>query len=138
MVHGNKAGSAGKEASDAAQEWFEEIFERTEKERSWLNWCHVSFRGKESLSSMSDSFVRRIGITTDGREFKYPYEKRLNGTKHKLSERFVGKLVDHVSNTIDAEGLRLVFQMGFGGGAYANSERKGFTSTVVRCETVSS
>ncbi len=77
-------------------------------------------QGENKLSALSDSFVRRFPATTlDGREFKYPYNKRVNVTVKALSDEFV----DHFSQKMDEvvwneAGVKLVFQMAFGGGSF--------------------
>jgi len=80
-------------------------------------WGHTS--GKKSLSHLADSFVRRFPMTTwTGREWKYPYKKRLNGTLKAISDDFINKFVDIMDHVIEKEpDMKLVFQMGFGGGA---------------------
>ncbi len=63
-----------------------------------------------------------------------PYNRRFNGTSHKLNEEFVHKFLPHISEMIDAEGLRLEFQTGLIGGACANSDKNGrnlFQSMVI-------
>ena len=87
-------------------------------------------KGPESLSALSDSFVRRWPKTTlDGREFRYPYKKRINCTTSALSDAFVDKFVDMVNKVVmHTDGVYLVFQMLFGGGAYRDSTRRPQTS----------
>ncbi|PXF45906.1 FAD-linked oxidoreductase azaL [Gracilariopsis chorda] len=67
-----------------------------------------------SLSFMCDSWVRRFGTTLDGREFVYPYHKRLNGTFEPLSDDFINGFVDLVHEVICDRRVRMVFQMGLG------------------------
>jgi hypothetical protein len=55
----------------------------------------VTQKGPKSLSALADSFVRRPPMTTDrGREFKFPYKKRINCTMEALSDDFVREFVD--------------------------------------------
>ncbi|CBN53929.1 MULTISPECIES: FAD-binding protein [Kamptonema] len=86
--------------------------------------------GKRSLPDLSDSFVRRHPATTlDGREFKYPYKKRINCTTNALTDDFIQNFVDMVDKVVmKTEGVKLVFQMLMGGGAYQNTERRQATS----------
>ncbi|CAM2010256.1 FAD-binding oxidoreductase [Acanthopleuribacter pedis] len=75
--------------------------------------------GPKELSHMSDDFVRRWPMTTwDGREFRYPYKKRINVTVEALTDDFIQgftALVDEVVS--QTKGVKLVFQMVIGGGA---------------------
>lgn len=86
--------------------------------------------GPEDLSELSDSFVRRWPATTlDGREFQYPYRKRINCTTKALTDEFVVQFVDMVDKVVsDITGVKLVFQMLIGGGEYQNTNRRPATS----------
>jgi len=99
-------------------------------EQSW--WENLLRReyGKRSLSDLSDSFVRRFPATTlDGREFDYPYKKRINCTTNALTDDFIDHFVDMVDKVVmKTEGVKLVFQMLMGGGAYQNTEFRQATS----------
>jgi hypothetical protein len=79
----------------------------------------VGFEGEKKLSALSDSFVRRFPYTTlAGREFKYPYKKRVNCTIKALSNEFVDALSAKIDEVVTKEpGVKLAFQMSFGGGA---------------------
>jgi FAD/FMN-containing dehydrogenase len=86
-------------------------------------------QGLKSLSALADSFVRRFPKTTlDGREFPYPYRKRVNSTVHKLSDEFIDRFVDLIDKAVNTKGVYLVFQMSIGGGAYRYSKRRPQTS----------
>jgi FAD/FMN-containing dehydrogenase len=82
------------------------------------------------LSELSNSFVRRFPATTlDGREFRYPYKKRINCTANALTDDFIRQFVDIVDKVLmETEGVKLVFQMLMGGGAYQHTERRQATS----------
>lgn len=86
--------------------------------------------GPLPLSKISNSFVRRWPMTTwDGREFPHPYKKRINCTMHPLSDEFVSHFVDLVDDVVTgSSGVKLVFQMLFGGGEY---KAKGRTATSI-------
>src|SRR5690606_31092755 len=86
-------------------------------------WDLLASSGKESLSSLSQSFVRTWpGVTPDGREFAYPYKKRVNCTMSGLSDAFVNEFVRMISHlALNESHVKLVFQMAFGGGAFKNS-----------------
>ncbi len=86
--------------------------------------------GNRSLSDLSDSFVRRWPATTlDGREFPYPYKKRIDCTTNALTDNFIQQFVDMVDEVLmQTEGVKLVFQMLMGGGAYKHTERRQATS----------
>jgi hypothetical protein len=74
--------------------------------------------------------VRRFPSTTwDGREFKYPYKKRVNSTVHELSDEFIDRFVDMVDLVVtQTDGIYLVFQMLIGGGDLRDSKRRPQTS----------
>jgi FAD/FMN-containing dehydrogenase len=93
------------------------------------NWEKSEYR-KRSLSSLSDSFVRRFPATTlDGREFQFPYKKRINCTTNALTDDFIQQFVNMVDKVVmETKGVKLVFQMLMGGGAYQNTERRQATS----------
>jgi hypothetical protein len=80
------------------------------------------YQGERPLSFMADSFVRRSDFTGDGREFAEPYKKRLNCAKRPLSAAFVDAFVDLADRTANSETVKLVIQIGIGGGAYASPE----------------
>ena len=121
MVHANLGGK--NEVVDG-----DKVFRPIIKAASTL----LSFvdKGTTPLSHLSDSFVRRPPYTTkDGREFEYPYKKRINCTANALSNDFVKQFVSMVDEVVsDTSGVKLVFQMLFGGGAYQKSERRTDTS----------
>ncbi|CBJ33760.1 conserved unknown protein [Ectocarpus siliculosus] len=81
-----------------------------------------------TLSFMSNAFVRNTGMTRDGREYKFPYVKRLNCTTDTLTDEFVQKFIDLVHEAITTREVKLVFQMVMGGGAYEGNGTKGITS----------
>lgn len=85
---------------------------------------------KKSLSELSNSFVRRFPSTTlDGREFRYPYKKRINCTAKALTDDFIQQFIGIADEVLmETEGVKLVFQMLLGGGAYQNTERREATS----------
>ncbi|CAN0339493.1 unnamed protein product [Ectocarpus sp. 13 AM-2016] len=84
-------------------------------------------RSPRTLSFMSNAFVRNSGMTRDGREYKFPYVKRLNCTTDALTDEFVEKFVDLVHEAITTREAKLVFQMVMGGGAYEENGAKGIT-----------
>lgn len=63
-----------------------------------------------SLSFMSNTFVRNTGMTKDGREFKFPYVKRLNCTTEALSPAFVEAFINLVDEAISERKVKLVFR----------------------------
>ena len=75
----------------------------------------------KELSELADSFVRRAGTTSDGREFEYPYKKRVNCTVDALSTTFVTGLVNMITKALNTKGVNLVYQMSIGGGKYNDS-----------------
>ncbi|CAM9397721.1 unnamed protein product [Ectocarpus sp. 4 AP-2014] len=85
-------------------------------------------RSPRTLSFMSNAFVRNTGMTRDGREYKFPYVKRLNCTTDTLTDEFVEKFIDLVHEAITTREVKLVFQMVMGGGAYEKNGTKGITS----------
>lgn len=86
--------------------------------------------GPQPLSALSDSFVRRWPATTsDGREFDFPYKKRINCTANALTDEFVDGLVALVTKVVtQSDSVRLVFQMLIGGGNYRHSGQRPSTS----------
>ncbi len=95
----------------------------------WENFLRREY-GKRSLPDLSDSFVRRHPATThDGREFEYPYKKRINCTTNALTDDFIQQFVDMIDKVVmKTEGVKLIFQMLMGGGAYQNTKGKNVTS----------
>jgi hypothetical protein len=85
----------------------------------WAFPC-VGYEAPQTLSYMANSFVRRSGTTSDGREFADPYKKRVNCTTQPLSTKFVEAFVDLADRVINSDKVLLVIQMCFGGGAYAS------------------
>ena len=81
-----------------------------------------------ALSTMSNAFVRNVGMTDDGREFPYPYVKRMNCTTTALSDEFLEAFVDLVDKAMSTDYVKFVFQMGMGGGAYQGNADKGISS----------
>lgn len=88
------------------------------------------------LSYMCDSWVRRWGTTLDGREFVYPYKKRLNGTFEPLSDEFVTGFVDLVTEAIFDRRVRIVYQMVLGGGMHSENVNRQYTSCSRRDITI--
>ena len=80
------------------------------------------------LSSMSKAFVRCSGMTEDGREFKFPYVKRVNCTTKPLSVEFIEAFVDLCHKAMRTLRIKFVFQMVMGGGAYQANGCKGVSS----------
>jgi FAD/FMN-containing dehydrogenase len=103
---------------------FESIIEKSKKNTSIFDKALSYFtynEGEKKLSELSDSFVRRSlsSITSDGREFKYPYKKRVNVTVKALSDEFVNRFCAKIDDVVSKESdVKLVFQMAFGGGAF--------------------
>jgi Berberine and berberine like len=126
MVYSNVEGSG--EQFDPEQ-FFSPIMQAADAgPQLWL--MDSTTKGPKSCSALADSFVRRFPTTTlDGREFKYPYRKRINCTMRELSDRFIDDFVNMVDKVVmQTEGVYLVFQMAFGGGAFRNSPRRTETS----------
>ncbi len=126
MVYSNVEGSS--EQFDPEQ-FFSPIIQAADAgQQLWL--MDSTTKGPKSCSALADSFVRRFPETTlDGREFKYPYRKRINCTMRELSDRFIDDFVNMVDKVVmHTEGVYLVFQMAFGGGAFRNSPRRPETS----------
>ncbi len=105
--------------------FFEPIIAATDADAFWFETL-VTTEGPELLSSLSDSFVRREPTTTpDGREFPYPYRKRLNCTAAALTDAFIEGLVLLIEKVVmHSPDIYLIFQMAFGGGEYQNSPKK--------------
>lgn len=86
----------------------------------------MSSEGKKGLSDLSDSFVRRFPLTTDeGREFRYPYKKRTNVAMTALPDSFIQRFTEEIDSVVSHEpGVKLVFQMAFGGGAFRDKGKQ--------------
>jgi FAD/FMN-containing dehydrogenase len=148
MVHGNYK---GKNETHAETEKAINVFDETIKEalqrKSWLKSLPGGFDTritrasdpKRALSFMSDAFVRRgwLGTTVfgdKGREFHFPYMKRLFVTEKPLTMRFVEEftdLVDEVINGADKDDIKVVFQMALGGGQVKNPHGEAVPTKIV-------
>ncbi len=63
-------------------------------------------------------------LTLGGREFPYPFKKRVNFSGKAITDEFVRRFVDFVDRYESEPGVHLVVQMGLGGGAYLNEAFK--------------
>lgn len=122
LVHSDLKNGAGNQA-------FHSIKKIASANASWWE-QHQTHHGKQRLSKLSDSFVRRWPATTmDGREFKHPYKKRVNCTMKALTDAFVEKLVEMISHVvINVPNVKLVFQMSIGGGNYQKNKQSDIAS----------
>jgi hypothetical protein len=79
----------------------------------------VGFEGEKKLSALSDSLVRWFPLTTlAGREFKYPYKKRVNCTVQALSNEFVEQFCTKIDEVVTKEsGVKMLCEVGLNGGA---------------------
>ncbi|CAM9964008.1 unnamed protein product [Ectocarpus sp. 12 AP-2014] len=131
MVHGN-VDDTPLPTSDI--ERMEDEIAKIKNAKPWMLLPKIStsndfdLRSPRTLSFMSNAFVRNSGMTRDGREYKFPYVKRLNCTIDALTDEFVEKFVDLVHEAITTREVKLVFQMVMGGGAYEENGAKGITS----------
>jgi hypothetical protein len=57
-------------------------------------------------------------VTLDGREFKYPYKKRINVTLNALNDKFLDEWCNKIDAVVKETYIHMVVQMGLGGGAY--------------------
>jgi Berberine and berberine like len=137
MVHGNYKGKDETEAeTEKAIQVFDKTIHDSLQRKTWWKTLPGGFDTrtanvsdpKRALSFMSDTFVRRgwLGTTVrgdKGREFHYPYMKRLFVSEKPLTARFVEEftdLVDDVINDADNNDIKVVFQMALGGGQVKN------------------
>ncbi|CAM9976248.1 unnamed protein product [Ectocarpus sp. 8 AP-2014] len=131
MVHGN-VDDTPLPTSDI--ERMEDEITKIKNAKPWMfvskfRTCNdFDLKSPNTLSFMSNAFVRNIGMTRDGREYKFPYVKRLNCTTDALTDEFVEKFIDLVHEAITTRKVKLVFQMVMGGGAYEGNGTKGKTS----------
>lgn len=124
LVHPNRGGPS--EAVDGEQA-FQPIIRAAEDGAG--PWVVQRARGTTPLSELSDLFVRRYPLTTlSGREFRFPYKKRLNCTSGALTDEFVDRFVEMVDTVIETDGVYLVFQMFIGGGQFQKATRRASTS----------
>lgn len=126
LVHSNLGGK--NEVVDGDREFRSIIKAASSGASFWEQFLIES--GPKALSELSDSFVRRWpALTPDGREFKYPYTKRINCTMNALTDTFITEFVGMINKVVkETFGVKLVFQMVFGGGAYQNTPRQEVTS----------
>lgn len=102
--------------------YFRSIVDISKEYPDALDYLLSKFKGdfeeKRTLSNLSHSFVRKWPfVTTDGREFSYPYKKRVNGTLNALNEGFVNAFVKKIDDVVlNEKGIHMVVQMGMGGG----------------------
>jgi FAD/FMN-containing dehydrogenase len=89
------------------------------KDASWLK--YISVDGPSALSDTTDSAVRTqgIGTTHDGREFAYPFKKRVVVFRKAMTAEFKRDFVTLVDDSMNA-GLKVVVQVLAGGGKYRN------------------
>jgi hypothetical protein len=126
LVHANLRGPG--ELVDAATV-FEPIITAADSEAPLWELLPTT-QGKKALSELSNSFVRRFPFTTpDGREFRQPYQKRINCSTAALTNEFVGQFVDLIDRVVaHTDGVYLIFQMLIGGGNFQKSSRRAATS----------
>ena len=125
LVYSN-AGGASQQFDP--EQFFASIINATNNGPS--SFVDLTTKGPKSPSALADSFVRRFPSTTlDGREFRYPYQKRVNSTIHELSDEFIDRFVYLIDREVtQTDGVYLVFQMFIGGGEYRNSKHRPETS----------
>lgn len=133
MVHGNCSGLPLSDDNTGQARMEKEIGEIGDINKSkpwWMLGPFAAFNPKQhkSLSSMSNAFVRIKGMTTHGREFRFPDVKRLNCTTKVLSADFIEKFVRLVDKAMWTPHVKFVFQMVMGGGAYKRNGLKGIAS----------
>lgn len=63
-----------------------------------------------------------------GREFRFPYHKRMNCTKIALSDSFITSFLELVDEVMTTSGVCFVYQMVMGGGNYANHGKDRITA----------
>jgi FAD/FMN-containing dehydrogenase len=124
MVHSNFDGPA---QSVNGEQMFQPII-RAAEENAGI-WVIQRARGPKPLSYLSNLFVRRPPFTFNGREFRFPYRKRINCTSGALTDEFLEGFVDLVDKVVmNTDGVYLVFQMLIGGGKFQKSNRRIATS----------
>lgn len=96
----------------------------------WIPGPYVTLDAGSStcLSHLSNAFVRTELSTYEGREFRFPYVKRMNCTLTALSDAFVDAFVELIHKAMLNPIVKLVFQMGMGGGVFKANGLKGITS----------
>lgn len=124
LVHSN---SGGPNQSVDGDQVFQPIIQAAEKDAGI--WVVQRAHGTKPLSYLSNLFVRRPPFTFNGREFRFPYKKRINCTAGALTDEFVNGFVDLVDKVVSQiDGVYLVFQMLIGGGQFRKSGRRASTS----------
>ncbi|MBA4191767.1 MAG: hypothetical protein C0467_27625 [Planctomycetaceae bacterium] len=126
LVHSNLGGSAEVVNGDQV---FNSIIQASDDGIEFWE-LPLKDQGPKHLSDLSDSFVRRPPLTTfDGREFSFPYKKRINCTTSALTDVFIDKFVDMIDKVVTATpGVYLVFQMLIGGGNFQKTSKRAATS----------
>jgi len=121
-------------------EIFKSIVTDSQKNLSFLDnlisWFKGDFNKKNTLSYLSHSFVRYWPfVTLDGREFKYPYHKRINLTWNAIPVQFLEAWCKKVDDVVKNQPfIHMVIQMGMGGGAVrakGNEKVGGLTVTSI-------
>lgn len=138
LLYGNKDGLPDTN-TPLTKDRFEQMHEKVIKDDTFPAWPFIKQFTSETtqpLSMMCDTWVRNFGTTRDGREFIYPYEKRLNGTFEELDESFVTRFVDLVDRSIHDSDVRVVFQMTLGGGMHSGHENRKYTACQRRDITI--
>jgi FAD/FMN-containing dehydrogenase len=142
MVHGNFKGmNQTEEETNRARTVFNHTLENVKtKPLALLR----DAKNHSPLSDLSDSFVRRVGLGTtllgdQGREFSFPYLKRLNVFEKPLTESFVNSFTELINDVItdrDRDNIKLVFQMVLGGGQVRKLGEQSITSISCRNYTI--
>ncbi len=101
-----------------------------------LHYVEFDAKSHTTLSSMCDGWVRNFGMTSDGREFEYPYKKRVNATFEPLTDDFKNGFVDLVSDAIADDRVRVVFQMVLGGSQHRDHPNRQYTAVQRRDVTI--
>lgn len=111
MVHGNCSGLPLSDDDPGVVRMKKEIQDIDDSMRKISLGPSVAFEpsSHKPLSEMSNAFVRNQGMTSDGREFRFPYVKRLSCTTKALSDDFIDKFVDLVDKAMWSPGVKLVF-----------------------------
>jgi hypothetical protein len=142
MVHGNFMGmTQTDEETNQAREVFQTTLDNVKTKPLTLIY---GAKDSRPLSVMSDSFVRNVlfGTTAfgdQGREFSFPYLKRLNVFEKPLTSGFVDGFTELINDVIegrDRDNIKVVFQMVLGGGQVRKLGEQKKTSIAGRNYTI--
>lgn len=86
------------------------------------------YEGVVPMSEICDNYVQRLGTMGDGREFVYPYKKRLNGTVKPITADFVDEFCALLDDIMDEKDVYVILLAIVGGGQFKNHPKRADTA----------